>query len=319
MTMHGKELTKLVTHLENGEPLPTELYRRTGNARILGITGPPGVGKSSLIDRLIDNLRRQHKTVGVIAIDPTSPISGGALLGDRLRMQRHSEDEGVFIRSLATRHHHGGVTDSTPQIIHALDAAGFDIVIVETVGTGQDEVEVAEVADTVVVVLMPELGDEIQRAKSGLMEIADILVINKADLFNARPPSGGPQYTAQKWERPTIYTSAKSGEGITTLCGTMDVHYAYLVHSKELAKRRARAVRSEVTRLLQSRVSASILRALEGPQAQTILTEVAKRKLDPQDAVEKLTKEILGSNQRSSKHVTTSTRRQTAKRRKTRR
>ena len=234
-------------------------------------------------------------------------------------MQRHSEDEGVFIRSLATRHHHGGVTDSTPQIIHALDAAGFDIVIVETVGTGQDEVEVAEVADTVVVVLMPELGDEIQRAKSGLMEIADILVINKADLFNARSPEGHPQYSAHKWERPTVHTSAKSGEGITTLCGVMDVHHAYLVRSGELPKRRARAARAEVTRLLQSRVSASILRALERPQAQTILSNVAKRKLDPQDAVEKLTKEIFGSNQRSSEHATTSRSRQTTKRHKTRR
>src|SRR5882724_432914 len=319
MKMRGNELTKLVTRLESGDPLPTELYRRTGHARILGITGPPGVGKSSLIDRLIDNLRQQDKTVGVVAIDPTSPISGGALLGDRLRMQRHSEDEGVFIRSLATRNHHGGVTDSTPQIIHALDAAGFDIVIVETVGTGQDEVEVAEVADTVVVVLMPELGDEIQRAKSGLMEIADILVVNKADLFNARATAAGLPYSALKWERPTIHTSAKSGEGITTLCGAMEVHHAYLVHSKQLAKRRERAARAEVTRLLQSRVAASILRKLEGPQAQTILTDVAKRKLDPYDAVEKLTTEILGSNQRSSKHVTTSTRRQTAKRRKARR
>jgi LAO/AO transport system kinase len=314
--MSGNELTKLVTRLESGEPLPKELYGRTGNARILGITGPPGVGKSSLIDRLIDNLRRQDKTVAVIAIDPTSPISGGALLGDRLRMQRHSEDEGVFIRSLATRHHHGGVTGSTPQIIHALDAAGFDIVIVETVGTGQDEVEVAEVADTVVVVLMPELGDEIQRAKSGLMEIADLLVINKVDLFNARPPVGGPQYSALKWERPTIHTSAKSGEGITTLCGAMDVHYAYLVHSKELARRRDRAVRAEVTRLLQSRVSASILRTLEGPQVQTVLSDVAKRKLDPQDAVEKLIKEIFESQKRSFKNAATSNRRQTTNRRK---
>jgi len=319
MKMHGNELTKLVTRLESGEPLPTALYRRTGNARILGITGPPGVGKSSLIDRLIDNLRRQDKTVAVIAIDPTSPTSGGALLGDRLRMQRHSEDEGVYIRSLATRHHHGGVTDSTPQIVHALDAAGFDIVIVETVGTGQDEVEVAEVADTVVVVLMPELGDEIQRAKSGLMEIADVLVINKADLFNARAPATSPRYSALKWERPTIHTSAKSGEGITTLCGAMDIHHAYLVHSGKLAKRRERAARAEVTRLLQSRLTASILRALEEPQAQTILTDVAKRKLDPHDAVEKLTKEILGSHTRSSKHAATSTRRQTTKRRKTRR
>ena len=221
MIMTRRELTKLVTRLEAGEPLPAELYACTGMARILGITGPPGVGKSSLIDRLIDELRRHGNTVGVIVIDPTSPISGGALLGDRLRMQRHSEDDGVFIRSLATRHHHGGLTDATPQIIHALDAAGFDIVIVETVGTGQDEVEVAEVADTVVVVLMPELGDEIQRAKSGLMEIADVLVINKSDLMNAGTPRQETRHPKQGqiWERPTIHTSAKTGDGITTLCG----------------------------------------------------------------------------------------------------
>lgn len=310
MTMQGKELTKLVTRLESGERLSSELYARTGKARIVGITGPPGVGKSSLIDRLIDELRRQGKTVGVVAIDPTSPISGGALLGDRLRMQRHSEDDGVLIRSLATRHHHGGLTDSTPQIVHALDAAGFDIVIVETVGAGQDEVEVAEVADTVVVVLMPELGDEIQRAKSGLMEIADVLVINKADLLGAgtarreaRPPNEG-----EKWERPTIHTSAKSGEGITTLNGALDAHHAYLVSSGELARRRGRAARAEVIRLLQSRMTASILRALEAPRAQTILTNVAKRKLDPYDAVEKLSVKILESNKRSSKHVARSPR-----------
>jgi LAO/AO transport system kinase len=304
--MQGKEFTKLVTHLEGGEALPSELYARTGKARIVGITGPPGVGKSSLIDRLIDDLRKQGKTVGVIAIDPTSPISGGALLGDRLRMQRHSEDEGVFIRSLATRHHHGGLTDSTAQIIHALDATGFDIVIVETVGTGQDEVEVAEVADTVVVVLMPELGDEIQRAKSGLMEIADILVINKADLLGEgaarqeprtqnrgepRPPDRG-----ANWERPTIHTSAKTGDGVVILCGTMDAHHAYLVASGELARRRERAARAEVIRLLQSRMTASILRALEAPRAQTILTEVAQRKINPFDAVHRLSEEILGSN-----------------------
>jgi LAO/AO transport system kinase len=296
MSMTGKELTKLVTRLEAGEPLPAEFYARTGNARILGITGPPGVGKSSLIDRLIDELRRQGKTVGVIAVDPTSPISGGALLGDRLRMQRHSEDDGVFIRSLATRHHHGGLTDATPQIIHALDSAGFDIVIVETVGTGQDEVEVAEVADTIAVILMPELGDEIQRAKSGLMEIADILVINKADLMNAgttrrepRPPNDG-----KKWERPTIHTSAKTGEGVTILCGAIQAHHAYLVSSGELARRRERAARAEVIRLLQSRMTASILQSLEAPRAQNILTDVAQRKLDPYDAVERLSREVFG-------------------------
>jgi LAO/AO transport system kinase len=297
MSMTRRELTKLVTRLEAGEPLDPGLYARTGTARILGITGPPGVGKSSLIDRLIDELRRQRKTVGVIAIDPTSPISGGAFLGDRLRMQRHSEDDGVFIRSLATRHHHGGLTDATPQIIHALDAAGFDIVIVETVGTGQDEVEVAEVADTVVVVLMPELGDEIQRAKSGLMEIADVLVINKSDLTNAGTARHEihDSKRGQKWERPTLHTSAKTGDGVTTLCGVAEAHHAYLVASGELARRRGRAARAEVIRLLQSRLTASILRALEAPQSQTILGAVAKRKLDPYDAVQKLSEGILGS------------------------
>ena len=310
MSMTRRELTKLVTRLEAGVPLSPELYARTGNARILGITGPPGVGKSSLIDRLIDELRRQGKTVGVIVIDPTSPISGGALLGDRLRMQRHSDDDGVFIRSLATRHHHGGLTDATPQIIHALDAAGFDIVIVETVGTGQDEVEVAEVADTVVVVLMPELGDEIQRAKSGLMEIADVLVINKSDLMNAgaarqetrRPKQG------QRWERPTLRTSAKTGDGITTLCHVADAHHAHLAAAGQLAGRRERAARAEVIRLLQSRMTASILCALGASRPQTILSAVAKRKLDPYDAAQKLWVEILGSKNRSHKYVATNSR-----------
>jgi LAO/AO transport system kinase len=310
MTIQGRQLTKLVTRLEGGDRLPAGVYARTGRARIVGITGPPGVGKSSLIDRLIDELRRQGKTVGVAVIDPTSPISGGALLGDRLRMQRHSEDKGVFIRSLATRQHHGGLTDSTPQIVHALDAAGFDVVIVETVGTGQDEVEVAEVADTVVVVLMPELGDEIQRAKSGLMEIADVLVINKVDLFGAGAARRESRSLkrGEKWERPTIHTSAKSGEGITTLCGALDAHDAYLVSSHELTRRRERAARAEVIRLLQTELSAAILRALEAPQSQTILTNVAKRKLDPYDAVGKLLVKVLGNNNRSSKHAAKSPR-----------
>ncbi len=278
------DLSKLVSRLENGAALPGKLYAKTGRAHIVGITGPPGVGKSSLIDRLIEEYRRQKKTVGVIAIDPTSPITGGALLGDRLRMQRHSEDAGVFIRSLATRNHRGGVTDSTPAIVHVLDAAGFDLVIVETVGAGQDEVEVADVADTVVVVLMPELGDAIQQAKSGLMEIADILVINKSDLG------------ATKTARPAIHTSAKTGEGIVELVAAIAAHHKALVKSGDLAKRRARAARAEVIRLLQSRMAESILRALESTRAQKILTDVTQRKLDPFDAVAKLAGEINHGN-----------------------
>lgn len=323
------QLAKLVSRLENGAPLPGKLYAKTGRAHIVGVTGPPGVGKSSLIDRLIEQYRQEKKTVGVVAVDPTSPISGGALLGDRLRMQRHSEDAGVFIRSVATRNHHGGLTDSTPAIVHALDAAGFDIVIVETVGTGQDEVEIAEAADTVVVVLMPELGDQIQRAKAGLMEIADILVINKADLLSGveasvpgRKVSGGAAGTAAatpEWERPTIYASAKTGDAVTTLCEAIGSHHQYLVNSGELGRRRARAARAEVVRLLQSRVRAHIMQALKRAQAQAVLSDVARRKLDPYDAVSKLAQEIFNRTNRSSSHVTTSSRRTTKNNPKTRR
>jgi len=290
-----QELTKLVSRLENGAALPAKLYAKTGRAHVVGITGPPGVGKSSLIDLLIERLRAQNKTVAVVAVDPTSPLSGGALLGDRLRMQRHSEDDGVFIRSLATRRHHGGLTDSTPAIVHALDAAGFDVVIVETVGTGQDEVEVAEVADTVVVVLMPEMGDQIQHAKSGLMEIADILVINKSDLqAGVVAPVLGRKRNAAETPAITIHTSAKTGEGVASLVEAIGAHHHSLLRSGELVRRRARAARAEVIRLLQSRLAATILRVLEQSRAQSILANVAARKLDPNDAVEELAREILG-------------------------
>lgn len=194
-----KQLTKQITDLEAGQPAP--VFKK-GHARIIGITGPPGVGKSTLIDRLIDHCRQAGQTVAVLAIDPSSPISGGALLGDRVRMQRHSDDAGVFIRSLATRRHYGGLTATTPVIVQALDAAGFDVVFVETVGAGQNDVAIADVADTVVVVLVPELGDAIQRAKAGLMEIADIVVTNKSDLN--QPTTG-------------LAVSAKTGEGVAEL------------------------------------------------------------------------------------------------------
>ena len=291
-----RTLTELVSRLENGATLAAELYAKTGRAHVVGITGPPVVGKSTLIDRLIEQYRRQEKTVGVVAVDPTSPISGGALLGDRLRMQRHSEDDGVFIRSLATRNHHGGLTDSTPAIVHALDAAGFDVVIVETVGTGQDEVEVADVADTVVVVLMPELGDTIQRTKSGLMEIADILVVNKSDLGMTKADA--------------IHTSAKTGDGIPALVDAIGAHHKKLVSSGELTERRARAARAEVIRLLHARGRATIMRALEQPEAEVVLAKVAAREIDPYDATEHLSAKIFGHTKRSS-HASTRSRRKT--------
>ncbi len=180
-----RSLAKAITVVENDRPGKRELlkriYPKTGNAYLLGITGPPGAGKSTLTDKVIANLRKQGKTVGVIAVDPSSPFSGGAILGDRIRMQQHALDDGVFIRSMATRNHLGGLAKNTVDVIHLLDAAGKDVIIVETVGVGQDEVDIVRIAQTTVVVMVPGLGDSVQIAKAGVMEIADVFAVNKAD------------------------------------------------------------------------------------------------------------------------------------------
>jgi LAO/AO transport system kinase len=239
-----RSLTKLITRLENGKPLPRNARARTGRAHIIGITGPPGVGKSSLIDRLMDEFRRHDQTVAVVAVDPSSAISGGAFLGDRVRMQRHSNDPGVFIRSLATRQHHGGLAQATPRIVRALDAAGFDIILIETIGAGQDEVEIADVADTVVVVLMPEMGDAVQRAKAGWMEIADIVAINKSDLMAERASGLRPsarhklEAGATSWQAPTLHVSAKTGSGVTGLHAVLDEHRRFLARSAPANRKR---------------------------------------------------------------------------------
>ena len=180
-----RPLAKAITVVENDQPGKRELlkriYPKTGNAYLLGITGPPGAGKSTLTDKIIVNLRKQGKTVGVIAVDPSSPFSGGAILGDRIRMQQHALDDGVFIRSMATRSNLGGLAKNTVDVIHLLDASGKDVIIVETVGVGQDEVDIVRIAQTTVVVMVPGLGDSVQIAKAGVMEIADVFAVNKAD------------------------------------------------------------------------------------------------------------------------------------------
>ncbi len=180
-----RPLAKAITVVENDLPGKRELlkriYPKTGNAYLLGITGPPGAGKSTLTDKVIAKLRKQGKTVGVIAVDPSSPFSGGAILGDRIRMQQHALDDGVFIRSMATRSHLGGLAKNTVDVIHLLDASGKDVIIVETVGVGQDEVDIVRIAQTTVVVMVPGLGDSVQIAKAGVMEIADVFAVNKAD------------------------------------------------------------------------------------------------------------------------------------------
>ena len=232
---------RLMRDLDEGEPqareVLKELYKFTGRAHIVGLTGSPGVGKSTLTDRLIQQLRQQGRTVGVVAVDPTSPFTGGAILGDRIRMQRHATDEGVFIRSLATRGHFGGLTVSARAIINVLDAMGKDFILVETVGVGQDEVEIAGAAHTTVVVTIPGMGDDIQAIKAGILEIGDIFVINKADregadrtfqdlttMIDMRQPSSA----ADGWRPVVVKTEAHKNIGVSELLAAVLDHRDYL-------------------------------------------------------------------------------------------
>ena len=242
---------RLMRELDDGVPAAREtlkhLYRHSGRAHIIGLTGSPGAGKSTLTDRLIQYLRQEGKTVGVVAVDPTSPFSGGAILGDRIRMQRHATDEGVFIRSLATRGHFGGLTASARAVITVLDAMGKDYILVETVGVGQDEVEIAATAYTTIVVTVPGMGDDIQAIKAGILEVADILVVNKADregasrtyqelmqMLELRSPS---RETA--WRPPVLLTQAKDNEGIEELMAAVRQHEEFLQEDGRPSRRPA--------------------------------------------------------------------------------
>ena len=231
----------------------SRLAPHTGRAHVVGLTGPPGVGKSTSTSALVTALRRRGRRVGVLAVDPSSPFSGGALLGDRVRMGEHATDEGVFIRSMASRGHLGGLAWSTPQALRVLDAAGCDVVLIETVGVGQSEVEVAGLADTTMVLMAPGMGDGIQAAKAGILEIGDLYVVNKADrdgadqvrrdlrsmLALAERPEGA-------WRPPIVKTVAQKGEGLDEVAAELDRHRAWLESSGELDRRRVRRARDEI-------------------------------------------------------------------------
>jgi len=234
-----------------------------GHARIVGITGPPGAGKSTLVDAMALELRKQGKTVAILAVDPTSRISGGALLGDRIRMQQHHADPGIFIRSMATRGEPGGMARATADLARLMDAAGKDYVLIETVGVGQDEVAVARLAQVTVVVLVPGMGDDVQAIKAGIMEIADVFVINKADRPGAdrlkrvidvalhyRPPAA--------WTPPVISTVGVTGDGIPELLAALDAHHQYLVESGTLADRRQSRLRERVVDVVDQRLKARV-------------------------------------------------------------
>jgi LAO/AO transport system kinase len=271
-----RAVARLISYVEDGAPVMREvthaLASHTGRARIIGLTGAPGVGKSTTTSAIVGEYRSRGKRVGVLAIDPSSPFSGGALLGDRVRMQEHATDEGVFIRSMASRGHLGGLSWATPQAIRVLDAAGFDLILVETVGVGQSEVEVAGAADTTLVLLAPGMGDGIQAAKAGILEIGDVFVVNKADRDGADATArelrhmlslgSGPRSGRgeSRWTPPVLKAVASRGEGITEIVDAIDDHGVWLTETGELRQRRLARAAAEIevitVGLLRSRVGA---------------------------------------------------------------
>jgi LAO/AO transport system kinase len=308
-----RSLARLLTLVEDGSPdqlrgVIGALYARTGRARVIGITGSPGVGKSTLTNAVATELRRRERSVAILAVDPSSPFSGGALLGDRVRMQGHHADEGVFIRSMASRGHLGGLSFATPQAVLVLDAAGFDDVIVETVGVGQSEVEVAATADTTVVALAPGMGDGVQAAKAGILEVADVFVINKADhggagklgselrgmLEMGHALQGADE--AAGWWPPIVRTVAVRDEGTGALVDALAAHADHLAASGERERRtRDRALHTirEIA-LEQIRVRFARLDDGNDPLLDALATRVAARELDPYTASDELLEALDG-------------------------
>ena len=298
-----RALARAITLVENGDPLAYELvrevYSETGSAYVVGITGPPGVGKSSLIAALVRQIRAEDQSVGVISVDPSSPFTQGALLGDRIRLSEHFLDPGVFIRSMGTRGHLGGLAEATLQALLILDAAGKDIIFVETVGTGQSEVEVIGIADTVLLVLMPGSGDSIQALKAGIMEIPDVIAINKKDHPAAKTMLNEVRsiLTLDKgrpWRPPIVLTEATTDEGVSKLWEKVEEHRAHLEEAGSLEERRRRNLAGEVFAVASARAKAHLESAVEGdPELRRLLDEVQQRELDPLTAVQEIMEKVF--------------------------
>ncbi len=291
-------ISKAISAIEDRDPgsddLLKELFPYTGRSFIIGITGPPGTGKSSLVDGLARIYRSKGSKVGILAVDPTSPVSGGAILGDRVRMIEHSLDPGVYIRSMASRGDEGGLSRAARNAIRVLDAAGNDIIIAETVGIGQAEVEIVQVADLVIVVLMPELGDEIQAIKAGLMEIGDIFAVNKSDLSGADKVIYNLQSilgSKDGWTQASVKVSAKTGQGMEDLASIIEKFRAEFVGSETSRKRKLASLSDELVRNVGFVLSERAENSLKGTKGlEEIVSKVAKRQIDPESA----TKILLG-------------------------
>jgi LAO/AO transport system kinase len=304
----ARAVARLISLIEDGAPelreVAAALARDTGRARVVGITGAPGVGKSTSVSVLITALRAAGDKVGVLAVDPSSPFSGGALLGDRVRMQDHALDDGVFIRSMATRGHLGGIAWATPQALRVLDAAGCDVVLVETVGVGQSEVEVVALADTTVVLLAPGMGDGIQAAKAGILEVADIFVVNKADREGVDQAirdlkhmiSLGRQGTAgPSWRPPIVRTVATTGEGIEDLLAAIEEHRAWMLSHGELDVRRQRRAEAEIEAIALAQLRSRLGDVLRGSALPGLAKRVVVGELDVYHAADELIAAFGGS------------------------
>jgi LAO/AO transport system kinase len=297
-----RALARAISLVEDGDPraypLVRELYPETGRATIVGVTGPPGVGKSSLIGALVRHIREEERTVGVVSVDPSSPFSRGALLGDRIRLADHFLDPGVYIRSMGTRGHLGGLAEATLQAVLLLDAAGKDVVFVETVGAGQSEVEVTGIADTVVLVLMPGSGDSVQALKAGIMEIPDVIAINKMEHPAAKTMLNEVRSIvalADPDQRPAILlTEALTGDNVAKLWEAIEEHRAALEGDGRLEERRRKNLAAEVFAVASSRASAHLRAAVsEDVGLRDLLAQVESRELDPLSAVQRILEEVF--------------------------
>jgi LAO/AO transport system kinase len=309
-----RALARTITLVENGDALAYEvvrdLYGDTGRAYAVGVTGPPGVGKSSLISALVRHVRGDDQSVGVISVDPSSPFTQGALLGDRIRLSDHFLDPGVFIRSMGTRGHLGGLAEATLQAMLVLDASGKDLLFLETVGAGQSEVEVIGIADTILLVLMPGSGDSVQALKAGIMEIPDVIAINKSDHPAAKTMLSEVRSILsldrdRAWKPPIVLTEALRGENVDTLWEKILEHRAFLEEGNGLEERRRKNLAAEVFAVASSRAKAHLQNAVaDDPELRRLLDEVQRRELDPLTAVREIIEKVfrIGDTNGSDAH-----------------
>ena len=299
----ARALSRVITKVENRSADSLDILRRvfphTGKSQIIGVTGSPGSGKSTLVDRLTIEYRKKEKTVGIVAVDPSSPFTGGAILGDRIRMQTLGVDAGVYIRSMATRGHLGGLAATTADVVTILDAAGKDPIIVETVGVGQDEIDIVKLAEISIVVLVPGMGDEIQALKAGIMEIGDIFVINKCDrpgvdkMEQAVLTMLSLAHRADGWQPPIVKTIATEGEGIDELSETVERSCLFFRNSPAQAAKKQEAERQRIITLLEERlVSTAVEQVFSDGEFNKVVAEIAERRKDPYSVVEQIVRNL---------------------------